>query len=106
VQNELQLVLLAKEETVLQDTIDRLIEIGTFHGMEINVEKTMVMGISRELSPLHFMVGEKQLGNMEYFNYLGSIVTNDARYKREIKSRIGMAKQHSRRKIFSPANCT
>ena len=41
------LVLLAKEEKVLQDMIDKLIEIGRCYGMEINVEKTKVMRISR-----------------------------------------------------------
>ena len=34
------LVLLAKEEKVLQDMIDELIEIGGCYGMEINEEKT------------------------------------------------------------------
>jgi len=33
------LVLLAKEEKVLQDMSDKLIEIGRCHGMEMNVEK-------------------------------------------------------------------
>jgi hypothetical protein len=33
------LVLLAKEEKVLQDMIDKLIESGRCYGMEINVEK-------------------------------------------------------------------
>jgi hypothetical protein len=33
------LVLLAKEEKVLQDIIDTLIEIGRCYGMKINVEK-------------------------------------------------------------------
>jgi len=33
------LVLLAKEEKVLQDMIGKLIEIGRCYGMEINVEK-------------------------------------------------------------------
>jgi hypothetical protein len=33
------LVLLAKEETVLQGMIDRLIGTGRFCGMEMNVEK-------------------------------------------------------------------
>jgi len=33
------LVLMAKEETVLQGKIDHLIEIGRCYGMEINVEK-------------------------------------------------------------------
>jgi len=37
------LVLLAKEEKVLQDMIDKLIEIGRCYGMEMNVEKTKVM---------------------------------------------------------------
>jgi hypothetical protein len=34
------LVLLAKEEKVLQDMINKLIEIGRCYGMEMNVEKT------------------------------------------------------------------
>jgi retron-type reverse transcriptase len=34
------LVLLAKEEKVLQDMIDKLSEIGRCYGMEMNVEKT------------------------------------------------------------------
>jgi hypothetical protein len=33
------LVLLAKEEKVLQDMIGKLIEIERYYGMEINVEK-------------------------------------------------------------------
>jgi len=37
------LVLLAKEEKVLQDIIDKLIEIGGCCGMEMNVEKTKVI---------------------------------------------------------------
>jgi hypothetical protein len=38
------------------------------------------------------MIVQKQLENMEYLKYLGSLITNDARCTREIKSRIGMAK--------------
>ena len=40
------LVVLAKEEKMLQDMIDKLIEIGRCYGMELNVEKTKVMRIS------------------------------------------------------------
>jgi hypothetical protein len=40
------LVLLAKEEKVLQDMIDKLIEIGRSYGMEMNVEKTKVIRTS------------------------------------------------------------
>jgi hypothetical protein len=39
------LVLLAREEKVLQGMVDRLIEIGGCYGMEMNVEKTKVMRI-------------------------------------------------------------
>ena len=45
------LVLLAREEKVLQDMIDKLIEIGRCYGIEINVEKTKVMRISRQQFP-------------------------------------------------------
>jgi hypothetical protein len=38
------------------------------------------------------MIDQKQLGNVVYFNYLGSIITNDARCTREIKSRTALAK--------------
>jgi hypothetical protein len=46
------LVLLAREEMVLQGMVDRLIEIGRRYGMEMNVEKTKVMRISRQPSPI------------------------------------------------------
>jgi hypothetical protein len=45
------LVILAKEEKMLQDMIDKLIEIGRCYGMEMNVEKIKVMKISRQPSP-------------------------------------------------------
>jgi hypothetical protein len=38
------------------------------------------------------MIDQKQLENVDYFNYLGSLITNDARCTREINSRIAMAK--------------
>jgi hypothetical protein len=38
------------------------------------------------------MIDQKQLENVEYFSYLGSMITNNARCIREIKSRIVMAK--------------
>jgi len=61
------LVLMAKEETVLQDTIDKLIEIGGCYGMEMNVEKTKVMRISRRPPPVTMMIDQKRLENVECF---------------------------------------
>ena len=65
------LVLIAKEETVLQGTIDKLIEIGRCYGMEMNVEKTKVMRISRQPSPVTIMIDQKQLENVECFQIFG-----------------------------------
>ena len=56
------------------------------------MEKTNVMRISRQPSPVTIMIDQKQMENVECFKYLGSMLTNDGRYTREIKSRIAMAK--------------
>jgi predicted regulator of amino acid metabolism with ACT domain len=63
------LVLLAKEEKVLQDMIDKLIEIRRYYGMEMSVEKTKVMRISRQQFPVKIMTDQKQLENVESFKY-------------------------------------
>jgi hypothetical protein len=79
------------DDLVLQGMVDRLIEIGRRYGMEMNVGKAKVMRISRQPAQMKIMIDQKQLENVEYFNYLGSMI-NYARCKREIKSRIAMAK--------------
>ena len=71
------LVIMAKEETVLQVMMDKLIEIGSCYGMEMNVEETKVMRISRQPSPVTIMIDQKQLENVECFKYLGRSLTND-----------------------------
>jgi hypothetical protein len=59
--------------------------------MEMNVEKTKVMRISKLPSPVQIMIGQKQLENVKYLECLGSMIINDARCTCEIKSRIAMA---------------
>jgi hypothetical protein len=46
--------------------------------VEWKCEKTKVMRISRQPSPAQTTTDQKQLENVEYFNSLGSIITNDA----------------------------
>jgi len=53
---------------VLQELIDKLIEIGRCYGMEMNVEKTKVMKISRQPLPVKIMIDQTQLENVESFN--------------------------------------
>ena len=59
------LVLLAKEGKVLQEMIDKLIEIGGCYGLEMNVEKTKVMRISRQ--PFTDYDTSKTTGECEIF---------------------------------------
>jgi len=61
-------VLLANEEKVLQDMIDKLIESGRCYEMEMNVEKTKVMRISRQPLQVKIIIEQKQLENMESWN--------------------------------------
>jgi len=75
-----------------------IIEIGRCYGMEMNVEKTKVMRISRQPLPVKIMINQKQLENVESFKYLGSILTNDRRCTCEIKCRIAMAKAAFKKK--------
>jgi len=57
----------------------------------MNVQKTQVVRISRRLSTVQVMTDLKQMENVEYFNYLGSMITTDRRCTRDITSWIAMA---------------
>ena len=76
----------------------RLTEIVRCQDVEINVGKAKVMRISREPSPLQNMIDQKQLANVEYFNFIGTLITNNARCICEIKSRTAMAKTKLKKK--------
>jgi hypothetical protein len=58
----------------------------------MDVEKTKVMRISRQPTPVTIKIDQKQLENVKCFTYLGSLLTDDGRCTCEIKSRIAMAK--------------
>jgi hypothetical protein len=45
--------------------------IGRYYGMEMNVEKTKVMRISRQPTPVAIKIDQKQLENVKCFRYLG-----------------------------------
>ena len=92
------LVLLAKNEETLQAMMDRMVETGKSYGMDINIDKSKVMRISKRDKPLRIVVGNQELENVVQFKYLGSLVTNDAYCTNEIRSRIAMAKAAFRKK--------
>ena len=59
-------------------------------GLKINESKTKVMKISREpILPERVEIAGMDIGRAEEFKYLGVIVTNDGRMKREVEARIG-----------------
>jgi hypothetical protein len=72
-------VLLAKEETVLQGVIGTLVEVRRRCGMENNVEKTKMMSISMQRFPVQIMIDQKQLETVGYLNNLCSVITNNGR---------------------------
>ena len=75
--------------------------------MEMNVEKTEVMRISRKPSAVIIMIDQKHLENVECFKYVGSMLTDGGRCTGEIKCRIAMAKAAlTRRRIFLLAHWT
>ena len=57
----------------------------------MNVERTKVLRISRQPSPIETMIDQKQEDNVELLNYLCSMITNGIRCTREIISRIAKA---------------
>jgi hypothetical protein len=42
-------------------------------------KKNKVMGLSRQPSSVQIITDGKELENAEYFNHMGSVITNDAR---------------------------
>ena len=60
--------------------------------MYIYIYMKKVMRISRQPFPVKIMIDQKQLVNVESFEYLGSILINDGSCTSEIKTRIAMAK--------------
>jgi hypothetical protein len=57
------------------------IEIGRCYGMEMNVEKTKVMRISRQPTPVTIKIDQKQLEYVKCFRYLGSLLTDRIKWR-------------------------
>jgi hypothetical protein len=66
--------------------------------------KAKVMRISWQPSPIKIRIDQKQLENVEYFSYLGSMITNDARCTYAIKSGTATAKAAFNKKKTLPTS--
>jgi len=77
------LVLMAKEETVIKGAINSLNDIGICYGIEMYVEITEVIRIPRKPSPVQIIIDKKTTGECGSFRLFGQL-TNDARCTRRI----------------------
>jgi len=64
-------LLLPKEEGVVQGMIDRLIEVGRYHEMKMNVEKTKVNEKLKATTPSADYERSKRTGECEIFRVYG-----------------------------------
>ena len=67
------------------------------------LEKIKLIRISIQPFPVKIMIDQKQLENVKYFKYLGSILANDGRCNCDIKCRISMVKAafNKKRALFT-----
>ena len=86
--------LLAENMQDLQDLLNRINERSQECGLEINIRKTKIMIISRaNITPkADIYVNGEKLEQVESYSYLGHLITEDGRCEKEIKRRIGIAK--------------
>ena len=87
-------VLIADSVEKLQALLDVVNRASEEKGLKINREKTECMVVSKrsETPVCPIQIETEQVGKVEQFQYLGSVVTADARCTTEIKRRIGIAK--------------
>ena len=84
--------IITKTQEELQDMVNRLVDTGKKYGMEINIDKSQVMRVSRSNESLQIKVNNRELKEVDHFKYLGSVLTRDGNCTREIKMRIAIAK--------------
>jgi len=68
--------------------VNRLVDTGRKYGMEINIDKSQVMRVSRNNESLQIKVHKRELKEVDHFQFLGSVVTRDGYCTREINMRI------------------
>ena len=88
-------VLIAESEEELQKLVDRVKEGSLEYGLEMNTKKTKTMVIRRnvkEEAKVNIKVDGVILEQVESYQYLGQLITDDGRCEKEIRRRIGIAR--------------
>ena len=78
----------------LQSLVDKVNETGKPYGMEMNVVKTEVMVISKQIQApkVNIMIQGRSNEQLSEMVYLGSLLTDNGKCEKEIRRRIGMAR--------------
>jgi hypothetical protein len=101
--------LLGHNINTINKNTETLIDASKEVGLEVNVEKTEYMLVSRDQNAgqnRNIKIGRRSFGNVSQFKYLGTTVTNQNLIQEEIKRRLnsGNACCHSSR-TFCPLVC-
>jgi hypothetical protein len=81
--------------------VNRLVDTGRKYGLEISIDKSHIMRVSRSNELLQIKVNNRELKEVDHLKYLGSLLTRDGYCTREIKMRIAIAKKHLTEKYHS-----
>jgi hypothetical protein len=71
------MAIIAKTQEEPQDMVNRLVDTGRKYGMEINIDKSQVIRVSRNNESLLIRVNTRELKDVHHFTYLGSVLTRD-----------------------------
>ena len=80
--------IIAKTQEELQDMVNRLVDNESKNGMEINIDESQVMRVSRSNGPFQIKVNNRELKEVDHFKYLGSVLTRDSYCTRKPKRSI------------------
>ena len=81
-------------EAGLQRTMSRLEQTASVYDMKINIKKTKVMRICRTGGKkMHIAINGQQVEQVQHFQYLGTWISENGSCEREIRTRIGVAKE-------------
>ena len=87
--------LIADSESRLQALVDCVVRESNAKGLNVNITKTQVMVISKSDAEVtaNITIQGKRLEQVHRFSYLGSIIAQDGRCDKEIRTRIIIAKE-------------
>jgi hypothetical protein len=86
--------------------VNRLVDTGRKYGMEINVDKSQVMGGFRSIESLQIKVNNRELKEVDNFKYLVNVLAKDGYCTKEIKMRIYIAREASIKKSLLTSKLT